>query len=123
MCWDNDGESWPFNSGTRTAHKTHRCAEGCLIQPGDTYHYWVGTCEGDFMTAKWCELCDQTMRRLGDACRLYDPHSSDPPIGVLRWELAEHVDSDLQDNGVPEHVIEALRVDLDALRARQRALT
>jgi hypothetical protein len=122
MCWYDEGDSWTLSSGTRTARKAHRCAEGCTIQPGDTYHYWVGTCENDFTTAKWCEPCARTISRLGDACRLYDPESTDPPIGVLRWELTGHLNVDLPENGVPEDVIEALRLDLAALRTRM-ALT
>lgn len=121
MCWDYGDETWPLGDGTRTARKPHRCANGCRIDPGDSYHYWTAVDGEQFVAVKWCDPCEVTGRHLGDACRLYYEDSADPPIGELWHELQAHVMHDLADNGVEWAVIDALAFELAALAERRAA--
>ena len=55
---DVDGFSEPLVDEKRVARKHHKCSEcGTTIQPGDTYEYYKGVCEGDFFTNKTCLDC------------------------------------------------------------------
>jgi len=55
---DDDSYSVLFRSGERRARVAHRCTE-CNrdIDPGERYHFWVGTADGDFVEQKMCAHC------------------------------------------------------------------
>lgn len=122
MCWDNDGDWTHLASGTRVASKTHRCVEGCRVEPGERYHYWTGLWDGDFTTTKACVGCVKAARALGDACRLYEKWSDDPPIGELRDAYQEHLEhGELPRDVVPPNVVRQLQRHYRELKKRAAA--
>jgi hypothetical protein len=119
MCWESDGYWTVLGSGKRTARKPHRCEAGCRINPGDRYHYWTGIWEGDFTTGKACDPCWKAARALGDACRIYEKWSDDPPIYELRDAYAEHLDhGELPRDVVPPNVVRRLQRHYRELKKR-----
>ena len=47
-----------YQSEMRKARKAHRCGEcSRTIEPGETYQYASGKCEGEMYDAKTCSLC------------------------------------------------------------------
>lgn len=129
MCWDPDQDGLnSLRQGTRTAAIEHRCANGCRIRPGSVYNFWVFLYEGEFESIKWCHHCDRALKLLGNACRIYDPHSSDPPIPDLMDALVEHIGVDGDGSGefreygiTDENLIGTLRLELKSLRRRVAA--
>lgn len=109
MCWENDGTWTQLGGGTNVARKQHRCDQGCVIQPGQRYHWGAGLGDGEFYSWKECEPCHQASIALGAACRLYDPYSTDPPIGMLLDAYHEHLDlGELEAEVVPDDLMALL---------------
>lgn len=122
MCWDDDGSWCALAYGTRTARKTHRCDEGCAINPGDRYHYWTGIYDGDFMSGKACAPCHSASVALGAACRLYEQWSTNPPVGMLREAYQEHLEQGgLPRDVVPPNVVRKLQRHYRELKRRSAA--
>lgn len=88
MCMIDGEPVWPATKSTRRARKAHRCGEcGREIEPGETYEYLWGICDGEQFIAKTCAHCVEAREWLDVVCEgwLYS---------MVAQDLREHVDGD-----------------------------
>ena len=86
MCMIGDTEPWEFHAEKdRRARKPHRCGEcNRTIEPGETYRYGSGKCDGWFSQWKTCQQCLQATRWLNRVCDGY-------LIGCVQEDLMHHI--------------------------------